>query len=136
MVHVWETHSYHFLKNLYELRHWDKCIHLYPPQSSHISTTRKQSPDSVGTSQRNQAGEGSQGLSPKGHCVNMSLPSRSWAVPWNQAKKQFLSVACHQPLVEGAGLEEMLPIISSLRQKLKSLTSEVGDPEHSPLSKT
>ena len=57
MVHVWETHFYHLLQNLYELRHWDKCIHLYSPQTSHISTTRKQSPDSVGTSQRNQAGE-------------------------------------------------------------------------------
>ena len=57
MVHVWETHSYHLLKNLYELRPWDKRIHLYPPQTSHISATRKQSPDSVGTSQRNQVGE-------------------------------------------------------------------------------
>ena len=119
MVHVWETHSYHFLKNLYELRHWDKCIHLYPPQTSHISTTRKQ-PRLCWNITKKPGWGGSQGLSPEGHCVNMSLPSRSWAVPWNQAKKQFLSVACHQPLVEGAGLEEMLPIISSLRQKLKS----------------
>ena len=60
------------------------------------------------------------GSQPKGHCVTMSLPSKSWDVPWNQAKKQFSSMVRRQPHTEGAGLEEMLPIISFLRQKLKS----------------
>ena len=54
-----------FLKVFIELRHWDKRIHLYPPQTSHISTTGKQSPDSVGTSQGNQVGRFS-GSQPQG----------------------------------------------------------------------
>ena len=77
----------------------------------------------------------------------MSLPARSWNVPQSQKlnmaevklkkkKKNDAPVVCHQPHIEGAGLEEVLPIVSSPRQKLKSYTNKLEEIEAYPLSKT
>ena len=76
----------------------------------------------------------------------MYLPARSWGVPQSQKlnmaevklkkKKNDAPVVCHQPHIKGAGLEEMLPIVSSPKQKFKSYSNELEEIEAYPLSKT
>lgn len=89
---------------------------------------------------------GAQAPGPIRLCAIMSLPTRSWNVPQSQKlnmaevklkkKKNDAPVVCHQPHIEGAGLEEVLPIVSSPRQKLKSYTNKLEEIEAYPLSKT
>ena len=64
-----------------------------------------------------------QALRSREHCLNMSLPPRSWNVPWSEKlnmvevklKKIMSSVVLHPPFTAVGGLEEMFPILSSPR---------------------
>ena len=71
-------------KSLYELRLWHKHRSNPSLPEVHVSVDREWSPDFGGESQRNQAWEAPR-LSVLGSWGRgMSLPPRSWDVPWNQ----------------------------------------------------
>ena len=61
-----------------------------------------------------------QGLSFQEHYLNMSLPPRSWNVPWSEKlnmvevklKTIMSSMVLHPPFTAVGSLEEMFPIIS------------------------
>ena len=115
-----------YVKNLYGLRHWHKHTHSFPPCTAHVSTTRKEIPASLEYYKETRLGRlpVSQPLGTL--CQYVSIPEKLGCSSESkikhsrtQAEKIMSSVVHHQSHTEGAGRREMLPILSSLRQKLK-----------------